>query len=303
MRILRRIVSGVAIAIAVILALLFGSIAIDALVGANRLDPLTNTVIPGADGRAVRAYVARPATPGPHPTVIMIHEWWGLREEIVGKADALAAEGYLVVAPDVFRGSTTNWIPRAIFQVATTPAAQVDADLDTVYAWLADQPEVAIDRVAIMGFCFGGGTALRYSLHNPAMAATAVFYGSTIADVERLRMLNGPVLGIFGGADTMIPLTEVRQFEQALDQAGVAHQISVYEGQPHAFVTSIEAIRAGGAPQQAWDELRAFLRTNLTNQPAGARSRGIATADQPPLTALPARALHLFVCNLTTRPT
>jgi carboxymethylenebutenolidase len=253
---------GLVVALILVVAL---SIPFDAAIGGGRVQALTNTVIANtnANGPEVRAFVARPGTPGPHPAVIMIHEFWGLRDDIVGKAQALADEGYLVVAPDTFRGGSTGWLPRAIYQTVSTPVEQVQADLDAVYAWLASQPDVDATRIAIIGFCYGGRTSLLYSIHNPQMAATGIFYGMADVGVEQLQTLRGPVLGIWGGADTSIPLEEVRTLEANLNTAGVPNQFSVYEGQPHAFVTSIEAIRQGGPQGEAWAELVAFLRANL----------------------------------------
>lgn len=259
MRLLRRIllvVVGVPLALILLLAL---SIPFDALIGGGRVPALVNTSIPNPSGPAISAYVARPGTPGPHPAVIMIHEWWGLKPEITGKAEALAAEGYVVVAPDTFRGSSTSWIPRAIYQVSTLDPAQVNGDLDAVFAWLAAQPDVIPERIAVMGFCYGGRTSLLYSLHNNSVAATGIFYGMAASSPEQLRALNGPVLGIFGGADSSIPLAEVDELKANLEAAGVPHQFTVYAGQPHAFVTSIEAIRAGGPQGEAWAELLGFL--------------------------------------------
>lgn len=249
--------------------LLVGSVLVDMALGANRLEAVTSTTIPAAGtGPDVRAYVAAPPGEGPFPAVIMIHEFYGLNQSIVGKAQGLAEEGYVVVAPDTFRGSTTSWIPRAIFQVITTPPERVNQDLDSVFAWLAAQPNVRADRIAIMGFCYGGRTSLLYSLHNPNLAATAIFYGSLVTDANVLKQLAGPVLGIFGGADQSIPLEEVRAFESALQQAGVPHEITIYEGQPHAFVTDMESIRAGGVQGQAWAQLLSFLDRNLRGDSA-----------------------------------
>jgi carboxymethylenebutenolidase len=158
---------GILVLVGVFVLFLAGSIAVDALAGGGRLDAVTNTTIPGVNGGPdVRAYVAKPAGEGPFPAVIMIHEFFGLNESIVGKADLLAQEGYLVVAPDTFRGSTTAWIPRAIYQVITTRPENINADLDSVYAWLESQPDVAQDRVGVAGFCYGGRASLLYSLHN-----------------------------------------------------------------------------------------------------------------------------------------
>jgi carboxymethylenebutenolidase len=145
------------------------------------------TVIPGQNGGPdVCAYVATPPGEGSFPVVIMIHEFYGLNQSIVGKAEGLAQEGYLVVAPDTFRGSTTAWIPRAIYQVVTNKPEQVNQDLDSVYAWIEAQPNAAADRVGIVGFCYGGRASLSYSLHNDQLAATVIFYGSPITDPQVL---------------------------------------------------------------------------------------------------------------------
>jgi carboxymethylenebutenolidase len=263
MRLLGRILLWLVTIIAGLIILVLLSISIDGLIGGGRVEQLTNITIPNPNGPPIRAFVARPATPGPHPAVIMIHEWWGLKAEIVGKAEALAAEGYVVIAPDTFRGSSTSLIPRAIYQVSTIPPEQVNSDLNAVFAWLSDQADVLPDKIGIMGFCYGGRTSLLYSLHNANIAATAIFYGMATTDPNELRSLPAPVLGIFGGADNSIPVEEVRALESGLDQAGIPNQISIYDGQPHAFVTGIEAIRQGGPQQQAWNELLAFLSDTL----------------------------------------
>lgn len=243
------------------------SIFVDSLISKDRIQNLTNTSISSqTDSPDVRAYVATPQGDGPFPVVIMIHEFFGLNESIISKADLLAQEGYLVIAPDTFRGSTTTWIPRAIYQVINSDQEQVNQDVDTVYAWLQKQPEADMKRIGIIGFCYGGRVSLLYSLHNPNMAATVVFYGSSETDPEILKNLSGPVLGIFGGADASIPLEEVTALENGLNQAGIPNQISVYENQPHAFVTDADGIKAGGAQAEAWNEMLEFLDQNLKSK-------------------------------------
>ena len=267
MKTVKRVLLGILVLVVGFLLFLAGSIVVDTLVGGGRLAAVTNTVIPGVSGGPdVRAYVAKPTGAGPFPTVIMIHEFFGLNESIVSKADLLAREGYLVVAPDTFRGSTTGWIPRAIYQVITTDQEDINADLDSVYAWLEAQSNVDQNRVGVAGFCYGGRASLLYSLHNNRLAATVVFYGSSESDPAVLRNLPGPVLGIFGGADQSIPLSEVDAFEKGLEAAGIPHQITVYDGQPHAFVQDADGIKAGGAQGEAWDEMLTFLNENLKNK-------------------------------------
>jgi len=262
-------VVGVALALVVVLgAFLALSIALDGRGSAARLDSVTNTTIPGDGGPDVRAYVAKPSTPGPHPVVVMIHEFWGLNPDIVSKADLLAKEGYLVVAPDVFRGSTTGYIPKAIYQVISTPADEVNQDLDAVIKWTATQPEADYTRTGIVGFCFGGRSSLLYSLHNPTLQATAVFYGEPVTDPARLAKLQGPVLGIFGGADMSIPISNVKAFESALKEAGVESTVTIYPDQPHAFVKNAAGIEAGGAQGAAWSEMLGFFQGALEDSAA-----------------------------------
>jgi carboxymethylenebutenolidase len=267
MKLIKRILKIVLFLILGLVVLLFGSIAVDGFGAQARLDQLSNLTIPGINGGPdVRAYVAKPEGAGPFPTVILIHEFFGLNESIVSKADLLAGQGYLVIAPDTFRGSTASMVPRAIYQVVTTKPENINADLDSVYAWLESESAVDNARVGVAGFCYGGRASLSYSLHNNRIAATVVFYGSPETDPEVLKNLPGPVLGIFGGADQSIPLTEVEAFERGLAAADIPHQVTVYEGQPHAFVQGAEGIQTGGAQAEAWNEMLVFLEANLKNR-------------------------------------
>ena len=281
-KIVKRILLVTSLILIGLLVILAGSIIIDSLLNRDRIKTVSNITVPGQeDSPAVYAYVARPQGSGPFPTVIMVHEFYGLNESIVSKAEGLAEEGYFVVAPDTFRGSTTAWIPRAIFQVITNDPNQVNQDLDTVYAWLETHPEVDSERIAVLGFCYGGRTSLNYSLHNNRLAATVIFYGSPETDPQVLQGLPGPVLGIFGGADNSISINEVMDFEAGLVKAGIDNEISIYEGQPHAFLTDMESIRDGGAQGQAWAQMLAFLERNLS-QPSSEHLPALKSRYQSP---------------------
>jgi carboxymethylenebutenolidase len=263
MRLVKRIGIILLSIIALLVVFLVGSVVVDRLLDRGRIDALVNTWIENPNGPAVGAFVAQPSGDGPHPAVIMIHEFWGMKPSVNGKAAALAEEGYVVVAPDTYRSQVTSWIPRAIYLAMTTETAQVNTDLDAVFNWLATQPNVDPNRIMVMGFCYGGGKSLEYSLYNERVAATGIFYGSLITDPAQLQALPGPVLGIFGATDQSIPVAEVQSFEQALNSAGVTNQITIYPGQGHAFVESIEGIRAGGAQGEAWQEFLTFLSEKL----------------------------------------
>lgn len=280
MKNIKRILPGLLAVLAILILFLPLSIFVDSAIGKDRLDSLANITVPGVDGGPdVRAYVAKPKGDGPFPTVIMIHDFFGLRESIAGKADLLAEQGYLVIAPDTFRSSSTSWIPRAIYQVITTKPENVNADLDSIYAWLETQSDVDANRIAIVGFCYGGRTSLVYSLHNNGLAATVIFYGSPETDPEVLKNLPGPLLGIFGSADQSISVDEVYAFDDALNEAGVTHEITLYEGQPHAFVEDVAGIKAGGAQGEAWNQMLVFLEKNLKKATSVRNGQFISYAD------------------------
>ena len=262
MKLLKRIIVGLLVAVVALVGGVALSIPLGWWVGGD-IEAITNVQIPNPNGPDIAAFVARPEGEGPSPAVIMIHEFWGLREDITGKAETLAREGYVVIAPDTFRGRSTTWIPTAIYQTVRTPQEQINADVDAVYAWLDEREEVDPERIAIIGFCYGGGVALEYSFHNDNIAATGDFYGDRVTDVSRLRTLPGPVLGVFGAEDAMISAESVRAFEAALAEANVPHEVTIYPGVGHAFVSASDPTEAGGAQGRAWRQLLTFLSERL----------------------------------------
>jgi carboxymethylenebutenolidase len=264
--------------------LLVISVVVDYALGSQRVEAISNTLIPGVNGGPkVQAFVARPKGEGPFPVVIMVHEFFGLNKSIISKAEGLAQEGYFVIAPDTFRGSTTGWIPRAVYQVITTKTESVNADLDSVYVWLESQPDVDPERIGVLGFCYGGRASLLYSLHNSSIAVTVVFYGSPETNPAVLENLPGPILGIFGGADQSIPVDEVRAFQESLAAAGIPNEVTIYEGQPHAFVTDMDSIRTGGVQAEAWGQMLRFLERNLKNGSVKTSRTEYTYADRFPL--------------------
>ena len=262
MDLILRILAWIAASLGAIVGLVGLSIGVDAAVGGGRLDKLVNTQV----SPEVRGYLAQPNTPGPHPAVIMIHEFWGLTPSIREKADLLAQEGYVVLAPDTFRGVTTDWLPRAILLSATTPSERVNQDLQTTFNWLAQQKNVDASRIAVMGFCYGGTAALNHALYNPQLAAMATFYGQFVDNPAVLKRLSGPVLGIFGETDNLIPLEEIKSFETALTAASIPHEITVYPGKGHAFVEGAQGIATDPAQGQAWRQFLGFLERRLKNR-------------------------------------
>jgi carboxymethylenebutenolidase len=265
MKTFRRILIALLLIAALLLAGVFAVVALDSVFGAKATD-FTNVTYTAADGTTLHGYLAQPPGTGPFPAVLMVHEWWGLNDEITEMAEKLAAQGYVVLAPDTYRGQTTSQVPRALFLRLTTPADRVDADMQAAFDYVAALDTVDADRIAVMGFCYGGGVALRHGISNPALAATINLYGDTVSDPAAFGALleptAGPVLGIFGADDAQIPVEEARAFEGALNLAGIVSTVTIYPGVGHAFVNA-ETIAAGGAAADAWAQILAFLGTAL----------------------------------------
>ena len=263
MRVVFRILGGLLVALLAVVVGLAASVPLGGVVTRGRVAELTNTTLPGVTGPDVAAYLARPPGEGPFPAVIMMHEFWGLREDITRKAEVLAEEGYVVLAPDTLRGRSTDWVPTAIFQTVRAPQERVGADVGAAFSWLSAQPSVDPARIAVLGFCFGGRAALRFSLTEPRVAATVNLYGDTKTDVARLRTLPGPLLNIFGADDATLPQSEVRGFRRALEAAAVPFEQRVYPGVGHAFVSADDPRAAGGAQAEAWAQIVRFLDEHL----------------------------------------
>jgi carboxymethylenebutenolidase len=267
MQLLKRILITIVVLVIVSIVLLAGIVWAEASFGQSAQD-FSNVSFTAADGTTLVGYLQAPNGTGPFPTVIMVHEWWGLSASIVEKANQMAAQGYVVFAPDTYRGQATRLIPRALWLRLNTPEDRVLADLQAAYEYLLTQPQVDRQRLAILGFCYGGGMALRYGTLNPDLAATIIFYGDPItnpANLGAIAQTRGPVLGIFAAQDQQIPVAEVEAFKNALAQAGVRHQVTIYPGVGHAFVQP-DTMAQPGAAQDAWRETLAFLDANVKNK-------------------------------------
>lgn len=244
-----------------LILLMAGIIAADSLFPAQRVSDFANISFPGQDGITRQGYLAKANGSDPAPGILLVHEFFGLNESIVKKANLLADQGYTVLAVDTYRGKSTRLIPRAIWLALTTPQEQINADIDAGYDFLSGMDGVDSNRTGAVGFCFGGTQIMHLGRRNPNLAATVIFYGSDpITNADALGHLgeNGPVLGIFGERDRQIPLSEVYAFEAALADQGVSHRVTVYPDVGHAFV-QFEAILLPGPAQDAWQEMLVFL--------------------------------------------
>lgn len=264
-KLLTRILIAAGALLAVLVLLVVGIIAFDSLFPAQRVSDFTNVTFNGPDGVSLQGYYTQPPGEGPFPAVLLVHEFFGINQDIIKKADLLAEQGFAVLAADAYRGNTTRLISRAVWLVVSTPEQRISADLQAAFRYLAEQPQVDPQRIGSVGFCFGGTQVMRLATQLPDVAATVIYYGSgPISDPAALGVMDqgGPVLGIYGENDRSIPVQAVRGFEQAMLARGVANRISIYPGVGHAFVNT-ETIAQPGPAQDAWTEMLNFLNQEL----------------------------------------
>ena len=261
---IKRIALGFLAILLIIVVLFAGIVIVDGLFGSETTD-FANMEYTNASGQNLFGYLATPEGPGPHPAVLLIHEWWGLNEGITILADALAEEGYVVLAPDGYRGDVTAMFPRALWLRLTTPTEQVEADMDSALAYLRSLEDVDTERVASMGFCFGGGHSLQLGLRQSEnLALTIIYYGAVLTEPDLLRPLTEaqPVLGIFAEEDNTIFPAEVLEFEAALNSLNIENEITIYPDVGHAFVNE-ENYDQPGPAGDAWMQTLRFLEENF----------------------------------------
>jgi carboxymethylenebutenolidase len=206
------------------------------------------------------AYVAKPQGK-PQGALLVIHEWWGLNDWVKHQADLLAKEGYLALAVDLYKGQVAT-DPK---QAAALMQARVEDWTDQVeeagVEWLKQNAQGA--KVAIIGWCMGGGESLKASLNDPKdVNATIIYYGMPVADPSKLKALRGPVLGIWANQDKSITPDKVAAFDKALTEAKVKHEFHAYDAD-HAFANPSGGRFNGDAAKDAWDKTLRFLAANV----------------------------------------
>src|SRR5215211_3167040 len=197
------------------------------------------------------------------PAVVMIHEWWGLNDNIKDMANMLAKEGYVVLAVDLY-GEVATDPGRAMelsSSVRNNPEEAV-ANMQGAVNYLGSLENVNSSRIASLGWCFGGGQSLQLALNSEEhpLAATLLYYGTPlVTDKQELSKIKWPIQGIFGDKDQAIPIDSVRQFEQSLNELGITNEIYIYPGVGHAFANPSGDNYAPNETADAWKKTLAFL--------------------------------------------
>lgn len=223
----------------------------------------TNIVRIDHDRSEVLGFLAQPIPEGKYPGILIIHEWWGLNDQVKSMADILAREGYVVLAVDLFEGNVATTIEGAQANLRDNPNTETLLRMQAALQYLQDLPNVDRDTIASLGWCYGGGQSFQLGI-NEDLEAIVIYYGRISTDEAVLAELHEPVLGIFGDEDSSILVEDVREFERILKDQGTSAEIHVYEGAGHGFAnpTNTQAFREEQAID-AWNKTLDFLKLNL----------------------------------------
>jgi carboxymethylenebutenolidase len=236
-----------------------------ALLAAGSLLDADETVTFKSGDETASGFLARPAGKGPFPAVVVIQEWWGLNDWVKDQARALAREGYVALAPDLYRGKVTDKQEEAHQLMMGAPPDRVLRDLRSAYAALEARPDVNKRRIGAIGWCFGGHWTLELATKQPTLAAAVAYYGAPPTEPAAIAAIKAPVLGNYGGDDKGPSPDQVREFEAAMKKAGKKIDVKIYEGAPHAFanVNNPWGGYREAAARDAWDRSTKFLATEL----------------------------------------
>lgn len=228
----------------------------------SRLAPDTAFVQIGTGDSQTGMFVAWPAGQAAVPVVLVVHDWWGLDGGNREIALRLAREGYAAMIADLYHGKVTD-DPMVAHELArgVTPEGS-QRDLDAAAAWARAQTRTHASRLAVMGFCMGGGIALQYAIHSP-VNGTVMYYGSPDTSAADLEKLSAPLQGHFGEEDQGIPPRRVEEFRKALKAARRDAEVFEYPGAGHGFMRQGADSYRPDAERQAWARTLAFLQKTL----------------------------------------
>lgn len=215
------------------------------------------------------------AIEGPRPGVLVVHEWWGLNEYAKDRCKQLAELGYVAFAADMYGQGQVTEHPKTAGEMAGKVRANVAqwrarafAALDT----LKNQPQCDAQKLAAIGYCFGGSTALQLALADADLKAVASFHGGLPVPTEdEARHISGEVLICNGADDSFISAKSIDDFQAPLKKAGVKYKFINYPGARHGFTVpdadtkGLDGLRYNkAADEQSWAELKELFARTLT---------------------------------------
>lgn len=202
-------------------------------------------------------------SPAPLPGIIVIHEWWGLNDNVKAMTRRLAGEGYQALAVDLYGGAVAD-TPEAAKKLMGAVMAHREAAAAILRRADEFLKQRGAPKVGVVGWCFGGAWSLAAALDlQQEIDAAVVYYGQPEKDRARLERLHAPLLGFFGADDQSIPAAAVREMEATLKQLSKQVEIHVYDGAGHAFANPSGTNYRPAAAEDAWRRTVAFFKQYL----------------------------------------
>jgi carboxymethylenebutenolidase len=240
------------------------------------MDLIKQDVAVQTGGEKMPCYLARPASGGPYPGLVVVMEAFGLNSNIKALTERFAAEGFAAISPNLYFRQPGNVVgydnlPGAIKLMQSLTDDQIAADMTAAINHLKAMKEVT-PKFGTTGFCMGGRVAFLTSVRNPDVYATAPYYGGGMtragqpggaAPTDQAANLKGPVLAFFGGKDAFIPMTEVDKFRDALNKAGKAAEVVLYADADHGFMCDDRPSHHPEHAKEAFAKTVAFFKRNL----------------------------------------
>ena len=231
--------------------------------------PIRDELVTFPFGDDVRnAYYARPKGDGPFPGIVVIHEAFGLNDNMRDIARRFAREGYAALAVDLFAGrSRALCMFRLLSSQLLSPLNNsAQRELKAALLSLGSRPEVDAGRLGAVGFCLGGGLVIAWACTDPRLKAIAPFYGTNPRPLEAVARAC-PVVGSYPGRD--FTAGQGRKLDAALTRHGTPHDIKIYPGARHAFFNDQLSAYDPAAAADSWQRVLAFFGDRLaTPQPA-----------------------------------
>jgi carboxymethylenebutenolidase len=226
-------------------------------------------------GGAIPGYRAMPASGGPFPTILVVHEIFGVHEHIKDICRRLAKAGYFAVGPYLYAregevaGKTD--IQQVLIVVRKVPEREVASDLDATVAWAKATGKADTSRLGITGFCWGGRQVWLYAAHNPNLKAAVAWYGplqmpksdnTPVNPADEVAKMNAPVLGLYGGEDRNITAAQIDAMRAAIKAAGKSSEIIVYPDAPHGFNADYRPSYRPKDAKDGWARMLAWFKKN-----------------------------------------
>ena len=234
------------------------------VVWANTTKIVTEYVSYHKGNTNIKGFLARPADNQSHPALILIHEWWGLNKDVRDAADRLAAQGYIVLAVDLFGGETTSDPAAARNLMLSVLEDPESANQNIRSAFDFVSTTAGAPRVGAIGWRFGGTWALNTAMLFPdELDATVIYYANVTSDEDKLRPVNTPILGLFAADDVSIKVHMVEAFEAALERLRKDYEIQIYAGASQRFASESADTYDATAANDAWNRTLDFFNVHL----------------------------------------